>query len=267
MKRKRFQKKQCVDLVQLIKNRPRNTPYSLQNASCSRRNLNRNFSGGNFACTSLHDSGRRHKCQCFLPKRLQQSAHTQIFQNVHRSTFFNASNSESRNNSGYSNSEDHSLKRTSSNPEIGGPNNNSQFTLLSYELINNFILNENENQLNQPSDPDYVGKLNELIPPVESNIEIPSQYSADALDFSNANETGGIHSSSEESPLQQETTTSIVERTVSRQVLNDEEAGGDGPHNNSIIEIEITLQSSNETNSVEEDGRDDNEDDNEGREE
>ncbi|XP_067625748.1 uncharacterized protein [Eurosta solidaginis] len=84
-----------------------------------------------------------------------------------------------------------------------------------------------------------------------SSIELNSQKSEILNSISK--ELTGENSSYKDQIAEHQQVTTAIEEAPSIQVLPDEEAGGDGHHNNSIIEIEITLHSSNDTNSEDED--------------
>lgn len=254
MKNQRVQKrvKQCVDLVKLIKNRPRHQPYHYQrsgNAGRSHKNENNSFF---YNATGNYDHSCIFNCR---------NAHPPAHEANHSS--FHINNCDPQNQSGCSSVEETNRKSSEHTLFMA----ESQLTVLSYGLVNDLnklsnttpntnTLQQEEHENTTPScsnkSKSEIEKSTNDATPInkvslsESVAELNETISREANNVENT-------LNARQSALQHEATTTVAENTVSRQMLADEEAGGDGHHNNSIIEIEITLLSDNDTNSEEED--------------
>lgn len=254
--------RQCVDLVKLIKNRPRNLPYYYPRYS----NAGRGYKNEN-NCFLYNASGNYHQSCIF--HSLNGPTHALDSESTH--SLFHMTNCCAQIHSDCSSSVAEELNRKSSKHELFKAE--SQSTVLSYgsliELnkVSNTTLNTNklqqeEHDNSEPccsnkSKSEIENNTNDATPIDEVSLSASAVISSETITPEEETNNEGSALNVSQSTLQQEATTTVAEHTVSRQMLADEEAGGDGHHNNSIIEIEITLLSGNDTNSEEEDEGDD----------
>nr|XP_014086892.1 uncharacterized protein LOC106615272 [Bactrocera oleae] len=251
------QMKQCLDLVKLIKNRPRPQPYYCRRSSHAGRSR-RNESNCLF-----YNAKRNFHRSCIFNCH---NAHPQALESSHSS--FHITNHDSRINSDFSSAEEISRKSSvHSKSEVELFKLESQVTVLSNGLVNelskhsNTTLNTSKLPQETQENASPCCSNNRKSNTEETMIEpIPNDGVSIAESVANSNEAiASVVNSAEntlnasQSAQEHEATTTVAEHTVSRQILTDEEAGGDGHHNNSVIEIEITLLSGNDTNSDEED--------------
>ncbi|XP_018787002.1 PREDICTED: uncharacterized protein LOC108967833 [Bactrocera latifrons] len=255
MKRRKSQRrvKQCLDLVKLIRNRPRPQPYYFQRSSSNAGRSRRNES-------NLHRS-------CIFNSH---NLHPQALASSHSS--FHIPICDSRINSDCSSSKEISPKSSMhSKPDVKLFETESQVTALSYNLVNelskisNATLNANTTpsiskllqEVEQNANPscsnnrktEIEESTNELTPNDEVSTSESAANSNETISPGESNEENTLNAS--QSAVEHEATTTMAEPNVSEQLSTDEEAGGDGHHNNSVIEIEITLVSGNDTNSEE----------------
>ncbi|XP_019845465.2 uncharacterized protein LOC109579479 [Bactrocera dorsalis] len=266
MKRRKSQKrvKQCLDLVKLIRNRPRPQPYYFQRSSSNAGRSRRNESN----CFCYNTASNFHRSCIFNCHNL----HPEALASSHSS--FHIPNCYSQIHSDCSSSEEISPKNSIlSKPDVELFETESQITVLSYGLVNELskLSNTTPKANTTPSTSKLPQEVEENASPSCSNNRkteaeettnelTPNDEVSSSESSAKSNETISAEVSNEEntlnasqSALEHETTTAVAEPNVSRQLSTDEEAGGDGHHNNDVIEIEITLLSGNDTNSEEED--------------
>ncbi|XP_039951578.1 uncharacterized protein LOC120768891 [Bactrocera tryoni] len=254
--------KQCLDLVKLIRNRPRPQPYYFQRSSSNAGRSRRNESNCFF-----HNTTRNFHRSCIFNC---QNLHPQALASSHSS--FHIPNCDSRINCDCSSSVE--ISRQSSilpKPDVELFKSESEVTVLSYGLVNDLskFSNTTPNANTTPSTSKLPQKVEENANPnCSNNMKTETEETTHELttidevstseSAAKSNETISAEVSNEEnilnasqSALENEATTTVAEPNVNRQPSTDEEAGGDGHHNDSVIEIEITLLS--DTNSEEED--------------
>ncbi|XP_053958964.1 uncharacterized protein LOC128863705 [Anastrepha ludens] len=288
-KLRRHRVKQSVNLVELIRNRPRNQPYGFHRSSCStRRNLRSRDNvivDRRFRSSSLSHNQN----QSFLPIHNQQEV--KVFGRDSYSSTSTVCNSR-KNSIGSICEECHQRINSPPNQEHTVPEPEAQATTLPCGFVNGLCrastkdLNETKfcQEKNEDAKPSCINgtqfkcekqcsdvcRKEFLVQPNkiqssgnDNNSPKLCQHSSAAFNFFDSNGSDEVCSINEESAtgntpnnsrstLQNQANTLFIEHASSRQILTDEEAGGDGHHNNSVIEIEITLHSSNDNNSEEE---------------
>ncbi|XP_036341936.1 uncharacterized protein LOC118751261 [Rhagoletis pomonella] len=252
-KLRRHRVKECVNLVELIR-RKRNQACSFSCSSSYRRNIR---SRGNIVSDNKRSLGLKYS----------QNQNYAFQQNLEASAVFErsspsliSSDRASQKNIVRNYCREHDTKINAPlNQNLSKPE--SQDIMLPGRTINHDC--DEEPRLRDDNEKPFVPSDEVLS--AKTDISTPQQtlnsYAVFDLQQSNENEefhlindgliteNTSIHS---QSKLQNIDNTFIAEHVSSRQIITDEEAGGDGHHNNSIIEIEITLHSSNDTNSEEE---------------